>query len=79
MLRDMQASSPPVELALSRAGVTGVRKAIRVRHGEHEILMGAAIDCTVDRARDQKGVHMSRFPELFDETIDDVRSAAGPL
>ena len=68
----MQASSPPVELALSRAGVTGVRKAIRVRHGEHEILMGAEIDCTVDLARDQKGVHMSRFPELFDETIDDV-------
>jgi GTP cyclohydrolase I/GTP cyclohydrolase-4 len=72
VLRDMQASSPPVELALSRAGVTGVRKAIRVRHGEHEILMGAEIDCTVDLARDQKGVHMSRFPELFDETIDDV-------
>ena len=68
----MQASSPPVELALSRAGVTGVRKAIRVRHGVHEILMGAEIDCTVDLARDQKGVHMSRFPELFDETIDDV-------
>ena len=71
-LRDMQASAPPVQLALSRAGVTGVHKAIRIRHGEHEILMAAELDCTVDLARDQKGVHMSRFPELFDEAIDEV-------
>ena len=27
---------------------------------------------TVDLAADQKGVHMSRFPELFDEAIDGV-------
>ena len=78
-LRDMQASAPPVRLALSRAGVTGVRKAIRIRHGDHEILMGAEIDCTVDLARDQKGVHMSRFPELFDEAIDEVVLGRGLL
>jgi GTP cyclohydrolase I/GTP cyclohydrolase-4 len=75
----MQASVPPVGLALSRAGVTGVRKAIRVRQGDHEILMGAEIDCTVDLARDQKGVHMSRFPELFDEAIDEVVLGKGLL
>src|SRR5262245_23604830 len=34
--------------------------------------MAAEIDCTVDLARSQKGVHMSRFPELFDEAIDEV-------
>jgi MptA/FolE2 family GTP cyclohydrolase len=34
--------------------------------------MAAVIDCTVDLAADQKGVHMSRFPELFDEAIDAV-------
>jgi GTP cyclohydrolase FolE2 len=28
---DLQASSPDVALALSRAGVTGVQKAIRIR------------------------------------------------
>jgi MptA/FolE2 family GTP cyclohydrolase len=32
--------------------------------------MSAVIDCTVDLAADQKGVHMSRFPELFEEAID---------
>ena len=53
---DMQASAPPVGLA--RAGVTGVHKAIRIRRGDHEILMAAEIDCAVDLARDQKGVHV---------------------
>ena len=79
LVRDMQASAPPVGLALSRAGVTGVQKAIRIRRGDHEILMAAEIDCTVDLARDQKGVHMSRFPELFDEAIDEVVLGQGLL
>ena len=34
--------------------------------------MAAEIECTVDLARDQKGVHMSRFPELFEEAIEAV-------
>ena len=79
LVGDMQASAPPVALALSRAGVTGVQKAIRIRRGDQEILMAAEIECTVDLARDQKGVHMSRFPELFDEAIDDVVLGEGLL
>ena len=79
LVRDMQASAPPVELALSRAGVTGVHKAIRIRRGDQEILMAAEIDCTVDLARGQKGVHMSRFPELFDEAIDEAVLGEGLL
>ena len=69
---DLQASTPDIPLALSRAGVTGVQKAIRIRRGELEMVMAAEIDCTVDLGGDQKGVHMSRFPELFDEAIDTV-------
>jgi GTP cyclohydrolase I/GTP cyclohydrolase-4 len=69
---DLQASSPDVGLALSRAGVTGVQKAVRIRRGDMETVMAAVIDCTVDLAADQKGVHMSRFPELFEEAIDVV-------
>jgi GTP cyclohydrolase I/GTP cyclohydrolase-4 len=72
LVSDMQASTPPVELALSRAGVTGVQKAIRIRRGDAETVMSAEIECTVDLARGQKGVHMSRFPEVFDEAIGDV-------
>ncbi len=72
LVADMQASAPPVELALSRAGVTGVQKAIRIRRGDAETVMAADIECTVDLARGQKGVHMSRFPEVFDEAIGDA-------
>jgi GTP cyclohydrolase I/GTP cyclohydrolase-4 len=34
--------------------------------------MAAEIECTVDLAHEQKGVHMSRFPELFEEAIEAV-------
>ncbi len=71
-LDDVQASAPPVGLALSRAGVTGVQKAIRIRRGDQETVMAADIECTVDLAGDQKGVHMSRFTELFDEAIEEA-------
>jgi GTP cyclohydrolase I/GTP cyclohydrolase-4 len=69
---DLQASEPEVRLGLSRAGVTGVSKAIRIRYGETEKLIAADIDCTVDLEPTQKGVHMSRFPELFAEAIEEV-------
>src|SRR5437667_1987596 len=69
---DLQASAPDVQLGLSRAGVKGVAKAIRLRWGDSEKLISAEIDCTVDLAASQKGVHMSRFPELFEEAIEEV-------
>jgi GTP cyclohydrolase-4 len=76
---DVQASEPEIQLSLSRAGVTGVHKAIRIRRGDSETLMAAEIECTVDLDRGQKGVHMSRFPELFDEAIDTVVLGEGLL
>ena len=69
---DLQASRPEVELGLSRAGVRGVAKAIHLRWGKWEQVVAAEIDCTVDLAATQKGVHMSRFPELFEEAIERV-------
>jgi GTP cyclohydrolase FolE2 len=49
---DVQASAPDVRLALSKAGVTGVSKAIRIRRGDAETVMAADIECTVDLPRD---------------------------
>jgi GTP cyclohydrolase IV len=72
LVDDVQASAPEVRLGLSRAGVQGVSKAIRLRWGDAEKLVSAEIDCTVDLDPVQKGVHMSRFPELFEEAIDEV-------
>src|SRR5207247_4118665 len=71
-LDDLQASAPEVPIGLSRAGVTGVQKAVRIGQGEQEKLIAATIDCTVDLDPSQKGVHMSRFPELFEEAIEGV-------
>jgi GTP cyclohydrolase IV len=70
--QDLQASTPEVRLGLSRAGVAGVSKAIRIRYGDTEKLIAAEIECTVDLDSAQKGVHMSRFPELFEEAIEHV-------
>jgi GTP cyclohydrolase-4 len=72
VLEDLQASRPEVQLGLSRAGVQGVEKAIRLRWGGAEKLIAAQIDCSVDLDPSQKGVHMSRFPEVFEEAIDQV-------
>src|SRR3982750_2027036 len=72
LLHDLQASAPEVQIGLSRAGVRGVSKAIRLRWGGKERRIAAEIDCTVALDRDQKGVHMSRFPELFEESIEEV-------
>src|SRR5437588_7188846 len=69
---DMQASAPEIRPGLTRAGVTGVQKAIRIRHEGREKTFAAEISCTVDLDPKQKGVHMSRFPELFGEAIDAV-------
>ena len=69
---DLQASLPEVRLGLSRAGVTGVEKVIRISYAGSEQQVAAEIECTVDLDPAQKGVHMSRFPELFEEAIDEV-------
>src|SRR4051794_41338032 len=69
---DMQASAPEVRIGLARVGVTGIRKAIRIRHDGREKTFAAEISCTVDLDPAQKGVHMSRFPEIFGEAVDEV-------
>ncbi len=74
LTHDLQAAPSEVPLGLSRAGVRGIQKAIRISDGtgEKQKLIAAEIDCTVDLDPSQKGVHMSRFPELFEEAIEEV-------
>src|SRR5580765_4576684 len=69
---DLQSSEPEVRIGLSRAGVRGVSKAIRLRRGPHEKLVSAEISCSVDLDPQQRGVHMSRFPELCEQAIDEL-------
>src|SRR3954471_12255120 len=69
---DVQSGVPATQVSLSRVGVTGVEKVIRVRNGEQENLFYAEIECFVDLNPQQAGVHMSRFEEVVGEAIDEV-------
>src|ERR1700742_523578 len=69
---DVQSGVPVTQVSLSRVGVTGVEKVIRVRDGDHENLFYAELECFVDLNPRQAGVHMSRFEEIVGEAIDEV-------
>jgi len=69
---DVQASVPATQVSLSRVGVTGVEKVIRVDADGGENLYHAEFECFVDLEPRQAGVHMSRFEEIVGEAIDAV-------
>ena len=69
---DVQASLPATQVSLSRVGVTGVEKVIRVNVDGGESLFYAEFECFVDLNPQQAGVHMSRFEEIVGEAIDEV-------
>jgi GTP cyclohydrolase IV len=84
---DVQASRPRTEVSLTRVGVRGIEKVIRVGgHGPATAEAGSAtpvrdpdgsyffaeLECYVDLNPRQAGVHMSRFEEVVNEAIDQV-------
>jgi len=69
---DVQARRPSTQVSLSRVGVTGVEKVVRVRSNGTEQLFYAELECFVDLGPEQKGAHMSRFEEVVNEAIDEV-------
>jgi len=72
---DVQSRPPGVPVGLSRVGVTGVEKVVRI----HNELYFARLDCFVDLSRDQKGAHMSRFDEVVNEAIGEVVLSEAPF
>src|SRR3954471_7694927 len=71
-VEDVQNRVPSLSLSLSRVGVTGVEKVIRVRHDGREQLFSAQLECFVDLGPRQKGAHMSRFEEVVNDAIGEV-------
>lgn len=65
---DVQSSQPRTRVSLSRVGVTGVEKVLSIGSGHYH----AELECFVDLAPDQAGVHMSRFEENVSEAIEGV-------
>jgi GTP cyclohydrolase I/GTP cyclohydrolase-4 len=74
-IEDVQARRPAVPVALSRVGVTGVEKVIRIR----DELFFARLECFVDLGAEQKGAHMSRFEEVVNDAIGEVVLKASPF
>jgi GTP cyclohydrolase IV len=72
---DVQARAPAVPVGLSRVGVTGVEKVVRIR----DELFFARLECFVDLSHDQKGAHMSRFEEVVNEAIGEVVLTESPF
>ncbi len=71
-LPDVQAGEPATRVSLSRVGVTGIEKVIRVSVNGTEQLYYAELESVVDLPPEQAGVHMSRFEDVVNETIDQV-------
>jgi GTP cyclohydrolase I/GTP cyclohydrolase-4 len=72
---DVQARVPVVRVGLSRVGVTGVEKVVRI----HDELFFVRLDCFVDLGGLQKGAHMSRFDEVINEAIGEVVLSESPF
>jgi GTP cyclohydrolase I/GTP cyclohydrolase-4 len=69
---DVQGRRPSVHVSLSRVGVTGVEKVIRLQRNGEEQLYHARLECFVDLGPEQKGAHMSRFEEVVNDAIGEV-------
>ena len=72
---DVQARRPRTEVSLTRVGVRGVEKVIRIKSegadGGGPQLFFAEFESYVDLSPQQAGAHMSRFEEVVNEAIDE--------
>jgi len=69
---DVQSQAPTLHVSLSRVGVTGIEKVIRIGEAGNEQLYSARLECFVDLGPSQKGAHMSRFEEVVNDAIGEV-------
>jgi len=76
--RDVQQEAPAVSVALSRAGVTDLRRIISIKNGGRAELFYATIDLFADLDPGQTGVHMSRFSEVVEELAEGLTRAPFP-
>lgn len=70
---DTQDKQPSVPISLTKVGVTGVKKLLKIkRENKRPIILLPTFDAYVDLPSTQKGVHMSRNPEAITETIQEA-------
>jgi GTP cyclohydrolase-4 len=69
---DRQEEMPEVRLALSRVGVTRVRRIVRLNIDGSERVFAGEFAMVADIGADKAGLHMSRFAENLEEAVLDV-------
>ena len=70
--RDVQQSLPQIQVGLSRAGVTGIHRILRIVREGQEHLFYAEMDLFADLNSRQMGVHMSRFGDALEEAAEEI-------
>jgi GTP cyclohydrolase-4 len=75
---DVQQTRPAIHVSLSRAGVTGLRRIIRISQGGQDNLFDAEMDLFADLNPRQMGVHMSRFSDVLEEIIEEITLEKSP-
>ena len=66
---------PRVPLQLTRVGVKGVKKLLKIERGQKRpIILIPTFDAFVDLPSNQRGIHMSRSPEAISEVVEEVVS-----
>ena len=72
-LPDVQATRPEVTVGLSRVGVDGVEKLVKVpREDKRPYILMAEFEVYVDLPQWRKGIDMSRNMEVVDEILEEV-------
>jgi GTP cyclohydrolase-4 len=71
-LSNRQEDEPDVKLSIARAGVSSVKRQVRLNIDGRETVFNGDFTMVADLAPDKAGVHMSRFSELLEEALLDV-------
>lgn len=72
-LPDTQNKIPTIPVHLTRVGVSGVKKLLKIeREGKRPIILLPTFDAFVDLPSKQRGIHMSRNPEAISDVLEEV-------
>lgn len=72
-LPDTQEKSPTIPVHLTRVGVKGVKKLLKIeRDNKRPIVLLPTFDAYVDLPSTQRGIHMSRNPEAISDVLEEA-------
>lgn len=72
-LPDTQNTLPNIPVHLTRVGVKGVKKLLKIeRENKRPIVLIPTFDAYVDLPSTQRGIHMSRNPEAISEVLEEA-------